>query len=77
MDDDHEDIEESEEDLRNDEWFEENYIGLMVEHPKEWIAVIDREIIATGATRGEPEENAEEAARGRDYSIYFVPGTPF
>ena len=77
MDDDYEDVEESEADLRNDEWFEKNYVGLMVEHPKQWIAVIDCEIIATGATKGELEEKVEELAKGKEYSIYFVPGTPF
>ncbi len=77
MDDDYEDVDESEADLRNDEWFEKNYVGLMVEHAKQWIAVIDCEIIASGATKGELEENAEEVAKGREYSIYFVPGTPF
>jgi hypothetical protein len=76
MDEGYDDVEESEDDLRNDDWFEKNYVGLMVSHPKEWIAVIDCEIIATGATKGELEENAEEIADGREYSIYFIPGTP-
>jgi len=41
MRDDYEDVDETEEDLRNNDWFEKNYIGLMMEHPKEWIAVIN------------------------------------
>ena len=71
------DVIESEEDLRNDEWFKENLLVLMEEHPKEWIAVIDCMIIATGTTRTEAEENAMEVSGDREFSVYFVPATPF
>jgi len=77
MRDDYEDVDETEEDLRNNDWFEKNYIGLMMEHPKEWIAVINCEVIATGTTQVELEENMEKIVKDREYSIYFVPGTPF
>ncbi|NYT11385.1 MAG: hypothetical protein GKC03_02400 [Methanomassiliicoccales archaeon] len=71
------DVVESEEDLRNDEWFKENLLVLMEEHSKEWIAVIDCEIIATGTTLAEVEENALEVSGDREFSVYFVPATPF
>ncbi|HUV24558.1 MAG TPA: DUF5678 domain-containing protein [Methanomassiliicoccales archaeon] len=71
------DVVESEEDLRNDEWFKENLLVLMEEHPKEWIAVIDCRIIATGTTRTEAEENAMEVSKDMEFSVYFVPATPF
>ena len=77
MRDDYENVDETEEDLRNDDWFEKNYIDLMMEYPKEWIAVINCEVIATGTTQSELEENMERIAKDREYSIYFVPGTPF
>ncbi len=63
---------ESEEDKRNDEWFKTNYIELMEKHPRDWIAVIDQKIVATGATRIEVEDRATAIAGERDYSVYFV-----
>jgi hypothetical protein len=63
---------ESEEDMKNDEWFKDNYIDLMEEHPREWIAVMDQRIIATGSTRIEVEDKAKAIAGERDYSVYFV-----
>ena len=63
---------ESEEDVKNDEWFKENYIDLIEEHPREWIAVMDRAIIAIGATRTEADDKAKAIAGERDYSIYFI-----
>ncbi len=63
---------ESEEDVKNDEWFKENYIDLIEEHPREWIAVMDKAIIAIGATRTEADDKAKAIAGERDYSIYFI-----
>lgn len=71
------DVVESEEDLRNDEWFKENFVVLMEKYPKEWIAVIDCKIIATGTTRADVEENAMEVSGDKEFSVYFVPATPF
>jgi hypothetical protein len=63
---------ESEEDMKNDEWFKDNYIDLMEAHPREWIAVMDRTIVATGTTRIEVEDKAKAIAGERDYSVYYV-----
>ena len=59
-------------DIRNDLWFRENYIGLCDEFPNQWIAVLDQDVIATGATRRQVEKKAEEIAKGRRFSVYFV-----
>ncbi len=66
---------ESEDDLKNDEWFKKNYLDLMQEHPREWIAVMDAKIIATGSTRIEVEEKAKKIASVHDISVYFVSPT--
>lgn len=66
---------ESAEDLKNDEWFKENYLDLIQEHPREWIAVMDRKIIAIGSTEVEAENLANEVAGEKEYSIYFVAPT--
>ena len=63
---------ESEEDVKNDEWFKDNYIDLIDEHPRQWIAVMDQAIIAVGATRIEVEDKAKAIAGEREYSVYFV-----
>lgn len=77
MDEEFEEVVEDEEDIKNDQWFKENYVELVGLHPKEWIAVIDQKIIATGTTMAELDENAMEAAGERKFSVYFVPGTIF
>ena len=63
---------ESEEDVKNDEWFKDNYIDLMEAHPREWIAVMDRAIIAIGATRTEADDKAKAIAGERECSVYYV-----
>jgi hypothetical protein len=66
---------ESEEDLKNDEWFKDNYLDLIQEHPREWIAVMDQKIIAISSTEMEVEILANEIAGQKEYSIYFVAPT--
>jgi hypothetical protein len=64
---------EDEEDLRNDEWFKENYLDLMEDHPREWIAVSGQRLVCTGATRIEAEDRARELLGEKSaYSVYFV-----
>ena len=63
---------ESEEDKKNDQWFKDNYVDLIEGHPREWIAVMDQVIIASGATRIEIEDKAKAIAGERDYSVYYV-----
>jgi hypothetical protein len=70
-----EDIEESETDLSNDEWFKENYIDLMQEHARDWIAVMGQKIIAVASTESEVEILANEIAGEAEYSVYFVAPT--
>jgi hypothetical protein len=68
-------IDESESDLKNDEWFKDNYIDLMQEHPREWIAVIDQKIIAVSSNEVEIKILAEQIAGDREYSLYYVAPT--
>jgi hypothetical protein len=66
---------ESENDNRNDEWFKENYIDLMQEHARDWIAVLDQEIIAISSTEMEVQQKAKKIAGGKEFSVYFVAPT--
>ena len=68
-------INESETDLKNDEWFKDNYLDLIQEHPREWIAVMDQKIIAVSSTESEVEILAREIAGDREYSMYFIAPT--
>lgn len=68
-------MDESEDDLSNDEWFKANYIDLMQEHARDWIAVMDKKIIAAASTQSEVEILANEIAGDNEYSVYFVAPT--
>ena len=63
---------ESEEDVKNDQWFKENYIDLVEEHPRGWVAVMDQAIIAIGATRIEARTRPRRSPGDHDYSVYFI-----
>lgn len=62
-------------DIRNDLWLKENYVGLCDEFPNQWIAVMDQDVIAHGASKRQVEKKAEETAKGRRFSLYFLEPT--
>jgi hypothetical protein len=72
---DEDEMNESEADLSNDEWFKANYIDLMQEHARDWIAVMDQKIIAIASTESEVEILANEIVGDKEYSVYFVAPT--
>lgn len=67
---------EDELDLSNDEWFERNYMDLVQQYPRLWIAVMDQQVICDGATKKEAETKAQSIAGDREYSVYFIEPTP-
>ena len=69
------DHQESESDLKNDEWFKDNYIDLMQEHPRDWIAVMDQKIVAVSSNETEVKILADKIAGDKEYSVYFVAPT--
>ncbi|QLH74428.1 MAG: hypothetical protein HPY73_02485 [Methanomassiliicoccales archaeon] len=66
---------ETEEDRKNDDWLKKHFIEMVQKYPRQWIAVLERNVIAVGATRAEVELRAEEIAGEREYSVYFIPQT--
>ena len=72
---DEDEMNESENDMKNDEWFKANYIDLMQEHARDWIAVLDQRVIAIASTQSEVEILANEIAGENEYSVYFVAPT--
>jgi hypothetical protein len=70
-----EEVHESEADLSNDEWFKANYIDLMQDHARDWIAVLNQKIIAVASTESEVEILANKLAGDSEYSVYFVAPT--
>jgi hypothetical protein len=66
---------ESDADLKNDEWFKENYLDLMQEHPHQWIAVMDQRIIAVSSNEAGAENIAREIVGDKDFSLYYVAPT--
>jgi hypothetical protein len=67
---------EDEADIMNDKWVEENFLDLVQKYPREWIAVMDRQVICSGITEGETESKAKSIAGDREFSVYFIPETP-
>lgn len=68
-------IHESESDKKNDEWFKDNYIDLLQDHPREWIAVIDQKIVAIASNETDIEVMANKIAGDKEYSVYFIAQT--
>jgi len=64
---------ETDEDIRNDLWFKNNYIDLIQDHPNQWIAVCGEQIISSGNIKRAVDADAKEKASGRVYSLYFIP----
>ena len=64
---------ENEEDLKNDQWFKDNYLDLIEDHPREWIAVAEQRLICTGATRIDVDDKARRLlGEAKDFSVYYV-----
>lgn len=64
---------ETDDDIRNDMWFKENYIDLVQQYPNQWIAVCDQRVIGAGNIKRVVDSGARDASNGRVYSLYFVP----
>jgi len=64
---------ENEEDLKNDDWFKNNYLDLIEDHPREWIAVAKQRLVCTAASRIEVDDRARELlGKEADFSVYYV-----
>lgn len=72
---DEEEMVESDEDMKNDEWLKNTFFDLMQTYPREWIAVLGQKVIAKASTKADVEKMAEEIALGQEFSIYFIPPT--
>lgn len=56
----------------NDAWFRENVLDLVEKYPNQWIAVLDRNVICTSASRRRAQAEARRLAAGREFSLYFI-----
>jgi hypothetical protein len=68
-------VEESQEDLSNDEWVKGHFEDLIQQYPRKWIVVMDRKVVFSGGIRYFVERKAKQMAEEKDYSIYFIPPT--
>ena len=64
---------ESEDDIQNDRWLQDNFLDLIEKYPREWIAVIKGVIIARAGTKAGVQNLADDIVSGKEYSIYFIP----
>jgi len=67
--------EEDELDLSNDAWLEMNYMYLVQQYPRLWIAVMDQQVLCDGGTKSEAEAKAKKIAGDREFSLYFIEPT--
>ena len=58
--------------ISNDDWFKANLLDLVQKYPRQWIAVSNGAVIASGASRGGVRSEARRASGGRDFSLYFI-----
>ena len=63
---------EDEADVRNDEWFKQNYLYLIQNYPNMWIAVLDQNVVAHGNNRRQVRGDARNVAGDRPFSLYFI-----
>ncbi len=63
---------ENESDVRNDEWFKQNYLTLIQDFPNRWVAVMDQKVIAQGNNRYQVSAEAKAIAGDRPFSMYFI-----
>ncbi len=62
-------------DQGNDAWFQESYLELVERYPRQWIAVLERQVICSAATRAGAASEARRIAGNREFSLYFVEPT--
>ncbi|OGS43035.1 MAG: hypothetical protein A3K76_01350 [Euryarchaeota archaeon RBG_13_57_23] len=67
-----EEVKESQDDIKNDQWLKENYIDLITDYPNQWIAVLQQKVIATSISKGQVEKEAKEIAGEKQFSLYFI-----
>jgi len=60
------------EDVLNDLWLKQNYLGLIQDYPNQWIAVLDQKVIASGNRKRQVESEAKEIAEDKEFSLYFI-----
>lgn len=63
-------------DVLNDEWLEQNWMDLIQDYPRQWIAVMDQKVICSASTRSGANSAAKEIAKGKPFSLYFIEPTP-
>jgi len=63
---------EGDSDMRNDEWFKQNYLYLIQDYPNMWIAVQDQKVVAHGNNRYQVSSDAKKAGGDRPFSLYFI-----
>ncbi len=56
----------------NDDWFRENLLDLVEKYPNQWIAVIDRNVVATSSSRRRAQAEGRRVAGAREFSLYFI-----
>lgn len=57
---------------KDDRWAHRNYQHLVKKYPNQWIAVLNKKVIAFSEDLAKVEEEAARVAGGRDFPMLFV-----
>jgi len=63
-------------DASNDVWLEQNWMDLIQDYPRQWIAVMEQKVICSAPTKSGANSAAKEIAKGKPFSLYFIEPTP-
>ena len=56
------------------DWAFDNYSEWMQKYPDQWIAIVDREVVAVGKDIREVEKTAEEKTGRKYFPVIYVEG---
>lgn len=56
----------------DNKWASENFAEIVREYPDQWVAIVDKKVIAAGKTIAEVEEITAEKTGRNEFPIYFA-----
>jgi hypothetical protein len=53
-------------------WASEHFTEIVKEYPNQWVAIVDKKVVAAGRTIAEVEKKATEKTGRDEFPIYFA-----
>jgi len=58
-------------------WMLENMNVLTEVYPDQWVAIVDKQVVAVGKTRGEVQNATRKKINSREFLLYFIEGETY